>query len=85
MLTTRTLFRCQPVLGSFRKRYSSRVFPPMTQPFEEETLPWYKAEQFYPVRIGELLDLRFKVLGKLTVWLCRNTRHGSHSLQFVRN
>jgi hypothetical protein len=48
------------------------------QPFEEEKLPWYAADQFYPVRVGEILDSRYKVLGKLgygahsTSWLCRN-------------
>jgi hypothetical protein len=47
-------------------------------PFEEEQLPWYKAEQFYPVHIGETLDSKYKVLGKLgygaqsTIWLCRD-------------
>ena len=46
--------------------------------FEEERLPWYNPDQFYPVRIGEILDSSYKVLGKLgygaysTVWLCRN-------------
>ncbi|KAF2004736.1 non-specific serine/threonine protein kinase [Amniculicola lignicola CBS 123094] len=50
------------------------------QPFEEERLPWYNPDKFYPVRIGEILDSSYKVLGKLgygaysTVWLCRNTR-----------
>ena len=51
------------------------------QPFEEEQLPWYRPDQFYPVRIGEILDSKYKVLGKLgygahsTVWLCRNIRY----------
>ncbi|KAF2243251.1 kinase-like protein [Trematosphaeria pertusa] len=50
------------------------------QPLEEERLPWYNPDQFYPVRIGEILDSSYKVLGKLgygaysTVWLCRNIR-----------
>ncbi|KAE8162112.1 kinase domain protein [Aspergillus tamarii] len=45
---------------------------------EEERLPFYKAEQFYSVHIGELLHSRYKVLVKLgygsysTVWLCRD-------------
>jgi hypothetical protein len=49
--------------------------------FEEERLPWYNHEQFYPVRIGEVLDSSFKVIGKLgfgaysTVWLCRDIRY----------
>ena len=51
------------------------------KPFEEETLPHYRQEQFYPVRIGQLLDSRYKVLGKLgygtqsTSWLCRDTKY----------
>ncbi|KAI8943645.1 hypothetical protein NX059_001630 [Plenodomus lindquistii] len=50
----------------------------LARPFEEETLPFYRPEQFYPVKIGQLLDGQFKVLGKLgygsnsTVWLCRD-------------
>ncbi|KAF1949724.1 non-specific serine/threonine protein kinase [Byssothecium circinans] len=53
------------------------------QPLEEEKLPWYKPDQFYPVRIGETLDSNYKVLGKLgygaysTVWLCRNIKDTS--------
>lgn len=31
----------------------------------EETLPFYRPGQLYPVYIGELLDSRYKVLGKL--------------------
>ncbi|RMZ70994.1 CMGC SRPK kinase [Pyrenophora seminiperda CCB06] len=47
---------------------------------EEERLPFYSHDQFYPVRIGEVLDSSFKVIGKLgygaysTVWLCRDMR-----------
>jgi hypothetical protein len=47
-------------------------------PFEEEQLPWYNQDQFYPVRVGEILENKYKVIGKLdygaqsTVWLCRN-------------
>ncbi|KAL3472269.1 kinase domain protein [Aspergillus californicus] len=45
---------------------------------EEETLPFYEPEQFYPVKLGDLLDSKYRVLGKLgygaysTAWLCRN-------------
>ncbi|PIL35319.1 hypothetical protein GSI_02044 [Ganoderma sinense ZZ0214-1] len=47
-------------------------------PIEEETLPWYDPRQFYPVRIGEVFQSRYQVVGKLghgaysTVWLCRD-------------
>jgi hypothetical protein len=50
-------------------------------PFEEERLPWYSPDQFYPVHIGQILDSNYKVLGKLgygahsTVWLCRDIRY----------
>ena len=45
---------------------------------DEETLPWYKPEDFYPVRIGEVFQSKYQVVGKLgfgsvsTVWLCRD-------------
>ena len=45
---------------------------------EEETVPSYKAHKFYPVRIGETIHERYRVLGKLgygsgsTIWLCRD-------------
>ena len=47
---------------------------------EEERLPFYRREQFYPVQIGELFNSIYKVLGKLgygshsTVWLCHDKR-----------
>ncbi|OAG39067.1 hypothetical protein AYO21_06787 [Fonsecaea monophora] len=58
----------------------------VTQPFEEERLPWYNQDQFYPVRIGEVLDSRYKVVGKLgygaysTTWLCRNLEYAPPAL-----
>ncbi|KAJ1706752.1 srpk [Aspergillus flavus] len=45
---------------------------------EEETLPHYIAERYYPVRIGEIFQSRYQVLTKLgygsasTIWLCRD-------------
>jgi hypothetical protein len=45
---------------------------------EEETLPWYSHERFYPVKIGEIFQSRYQVIGKLgfggysTVWLSRD-------------
>jgi hypothetical protein len=62
----------QLVKGSqIRKIQSSHLI-------EEEKLPHYQAEQFYPVRIGEIINSQYQVLGKLgygaysTVWLCRD-------------
>jgi hypothetical protein len=46
--------------------------------YEEEKLKWYTPENFYPVRIWEVFDKRYQVVGKLgygaysTVWLCRH-------------
>lgn len=53
----------------------------LLQPFEEERLPWYDPNQFYPVRIGEIFNSKYKVVGKLgygaysTVWLCRDVKY----------
>jgi hypothetical protein len=46
---------------------------------EEETLPWYDPKRFYPIKPGDVLDQRYKVLVKLgwgsspTVWLAEDT------------
>lgn len=51
------------------------------RPVEEETLPAYDPEEFYPVHIGDVFKGKYLVLGKLgfgansTVWLCRNTEY----------
>ncbi|RAL09600.1 kinase domain protein [Aspergillus homomorphus CBS 101889] len=51
---------------------------PTTQPWEEERLPFYRPEEFYPVHIGEILHSKYRVVGKLgygsdsTVWLCHD-------------
>jgi hypothetical protein len=45
---------------------------------EEESVPGYKAESFYPVILGDVFNSRYQVLAKLgfgtasTVWLCRD-------------
>ncbi|KNG88827.1 protein kinase domain protein [Aspergillus nomiae NRRL 13137] len=62
-----------------------RVFPDSgfyrldsTATFEEETLPDYLEERYYPVHIGEVFKSRYQVITKLgfgsssTVWLCRD-------------
>lgn len=47
-------------------------------PIEEESIPTYRPDKFYPVYIGEVFDQRYQVVGKLgygssaTVWLCRD-------------
>lgn len=46
--------------------------------YEEERLPDYDPEQFYPVQLGGVIKARYRVIGKLgygansTVWLCRD-------------
>ena len=45
---------------------------------EEETIPEYKAERYYPVQLGEVFNDRYQALAKLgfgtasTIWLCRD-------------
>ncbi|KAK1772447.1 Serine/threonine-protein kinase [Phialemonium atrogriseum] len=57
---------------------------PESQKIEEETLPDYLAERFYPVHIGEVLASRYQVVGKLgygttsTVWLARDLTQHRH-------
>ena len=47
---------------------------------EEERLPGYRAEEFFPVRLGDIYQSRYRVVAKLgfgtasTVWLCRDLR-----------
>lgn len=47
---------------------------------EEETLPHYDPEQFYPVHIGDVFKNRYQIMGKLgygtysTSWLCRDLK-----------
>jgi serine/threonine protein kinase len=45
---------------------------------EEETVSGYNPKHYYPVKLGEVLHERYKIIGKLgfgsasTVWLCRD-------------
>ncbi|KAF2150845.1 protein kinase [Myriangium duriaei CBS 260.36] len=45
---------------------------------EEETMPSYRPERFYPVHIGQIFRDQYQIIGKLgwgaasTVWLCRD-------------
>ncbi|KAJ4203446.1 hypothetical protein NW759_015122 [Fusarium solani] len=63
----------------------ARTFPsegfdvlPIHRKVEEETLSEYRAESFYPVKLGEVFASRYQVVAKLgfgttsTVWLCRD-------------
>ncbi|EXJ79988.1 CMGC/SRPK protein kinase [Capronia epimyces CBS 606.96] len=68
-----------------RKPSLPRTFPsigalliPAETLFEEETLPFYEPQQYYPVHIGDVYQSKYQVVGKLgygaysTVWLCRD-------------
>ncbi|GFG14846.1 CMGC/CLK protein kinase [Aspergillus lentulus] len=55
---------------------------------EEEELPFYVAERYYPVYIGEVFAGRYQVVSKLgygtssTAWLCRNLQdHSFYTLK----
>jgi hypothetical protein len=54
---------------------------PTMEDIEEETIPDYKADRFYPVRLGEVFESRYQVVAKLgygtasTVWLCRDLEY----------
>lgn len=50
----------------------------LQEKIEEERVPAYKAERFYPVRLGEVVKSRYQIVAKLgfgtasTIWLCRD-------------
>ncbi|OJZ81013.1 hypothetical protein ASPFODRAFT_65521 [Aspergillus luchuensis CBS 106.47] len=64
-------------ITGLRSRSEPRKIDPSSL-VEEENVPTYKPEKFYPVRIGEVFNHRYHVVGKLgdgstaTVWLCRD-------------
>lgn len=75
------------LLRSFRPVWKPLTFPnegvPLLAPhqnIEEETIPDYLADRYYPVRIGDVIHDRYQVVGKLgygttsTVWLARDLR-----------
>ena len=62
------------------RSFSTKIGPllPTETLIEEETLPFYSQSNYYPVKIGDVYQSRYKVVGKLgygaysTVWLCRD-------------
>lgn len=56
------------------------------KPFDEESLSDYEPEQFYPVNIGDTINSRYRVIGKLgfgansTVWVCRDLSYEPYTL-----
>ncbi|EGP91784.1 unnamed protein product [Zymoseptoria tritici ST99CH_3D7] len=74
-----------------RHAWKPLLFPTKGVPFlpaesriEEETIPGYVASRYYPVRIGEIFQDRYQIVGKLgygissTVWLARDTDECQH-------
>ncbi|KAG9252510.1 protein kinase [Emericellopsis atlantica] len=75
-------------LSSQRPRSTPRAFPVtgfdvigQDQLVEEEAMPEYRADHFYPVRLGEVFKDRFQTVAKLgygsssTIWLARDLQH----------
>jgi hypothetical protein len=68
--TSRDIARTFPTEGFEKLSLQEKI--------EEERIPAYKAERFYPVRLGEVFKSRYQVVAKLrfgtasTVWLCRD-------------
>ncbi|EFY85852.1 protein kinase-like protein [Metarhizium acridum CQMa 102] len=82
------LLNCGGVLYPRAMSSNARTFPavgfeklPLHMKIEEETVPDYKAERFYPVVLGEIFNSRYRIVAKLgfgtasTVWLCRDLRN----------
>lgn len=50
----------------------------MNEKVEEEDVPNYKSEDYYPAHIGDMFGTRYQIVSKLgfgmksTVWLCRD-------------
>ncbi|KAJ9253104.1 hypothetical protein DTO207G8_4405 [Paecilomyces variotii] len=67
-------------IPSTRREFPQSGFKtiPPTKRIEEELLPSYRPEDYYPVYIGEIFRSRYQVVCKLgygtssTVWLCRD-------------
>lgn len=63
---------------SLPRTTTTRFAPMSCRALEEESLPSYDAEEFYPVHLGDTIKSRYHVIGKLgygansTVWFCRD-------------
>ena len=73
------------VLSTVRPPSEPRAFPSQgfgvvaeDKPFEEENLPDYQADHFYPARLGQIFNDRYQTVAKLgygsssTLWLARD-------------
>jgi serine/threonine-protein kinase SRPK3 len=77
-----------PKNSDHRPQLSPRQFPSSgfevidpAQRVEEESLPFYNRDDYYPMRIGAVIKDRYQVVAKLgygtssTVWLCHDLRY----------
>lgn len=84
--STNDLLRTIPLLSRLLPRPPPGVVPE-TEIFEEEEVSKFRSGRFYPVTIGQILDDRYVVIGKLgyggnsTVWLCKEIRYASPTLR----
>ncbi|KAI0760098.1 kinase-like domain-containing protein [Fomes fomentarius] len=93
MLTARHFARTLRALFNSKARSPLPPLPLSTAKFpvidpskliQEERHPWYDPENLYPVRIGDVFQSRYQVVGKLgyggysTVWLCRDLEEHCH-------
>ena len=59
---------------------------PIEAQIEEELVPGYQPEDFYPVKLGEMFESRYQVVAKLgcgvgsTAWLCRDQGYDAPSV-----
>lgn len=73
-VSPRTVIR----LYSSQAAQISRATMTDSDPIEEEILPGYRPENYYPVHIGQLLNAQYKVLAKLgfgggsTTWIAQD-------------
>ncbi|KAH8176847.1 hypothetical protein LIA77_01929 [Sarocladium implicatum] len=79
-LATRTGLWSQRLARSTPRAFPATGFDSIGQDqlIEEESLPEYCVNHFYPVRLGEVFDGRFQTVAKLgyssssTIWLARD-------------
>ncbi|KAB8226144.1 kinase-like domain-containing protein [Aspergillus novoparasiticus] len=77
---TNSIRRMRPCPRNFSS--VAHILPTGT-PIEEETLPHYNPEHYYPVKIGDVYQARYEVTGKLgyeaysTSWLCQDLHYES--------
>ncbi|KAM5448142.1 hypothetical protein McanMca71_004250 [Microsporum canis] len=70
-----------PLISIFRPPLSRQLTRTMaTQAIEEQALPFYYEKDYYPVKIGQLLNDRYRIIAKLgygaysTVWLASDEK-----------